>query len=297
MRARAVHGLSSFPDRDDGRVDSAIVGSADAWERANEAARVAGVTLRPLTTLEDADRILSVMIATWGEHQLLPREMIRALGDSGNEPYGAFEGDALIGYVLGWAGVDPVDGLHVHSHMLATLPDRRGGGVGYALKLAQRALCLDRGIALVRWTFDPLLSRNAYFNIVKLGALADRFLPNFYGEMTDALNRGERSDRLMVRWDLEEAKPGPATEAGSEVLGREGDDPARPTPSEVRAPAGGPALIRIPRDYHAIRDRDRALADRWREAAAQAFAVCFDAGLAVTGFTMNSTYVLSKGRT
>src|ERR1700675_4834474 len=100
----------------------------DAWDRAEDAARSAGVQLRPLTTIEDADRILDVMIATWGNHQLLPREMIRALGHSGNTPYGAFDGDQMIGYVLGWAGIEPDDGLHLHSHMLATLPDRRHRG-------------------------------------------------------------------------------------------------------------------------------------------------------------------------
>ena len=117
----------------------------EAWELANQAARAAGVELRPLTTIEDADRILAVMIATWGEHQLLPREMIRALSDSGNTPWGAFDGEGMIGYVLGWSGVDPDEGLHAHSHMLATLPDRRHRGVGYALKLAQRAQCLEQG--------------------------------------------------------------------------------------------------------------------------------------------------------
>jgi predicted GNAT superfamily acetyltransferase len=273
------------------------VEGGSAWERAHEAAWAAGVTLRPLTTLEDADRILSVMIATWGEHQLLPREMIRALGDSGNVPYGALDGDVLIGYVLGWAGVDLDEGLHMHSHMLAMLPERRHGGVGFALKLAQRALCLDRGIRVVRWTFDPLVSRNAYFNLAKLGAVADRFLPNFYGEMTDTLNRGERSDRLLVRWNLEREAKGTAEAVGVEVLGRTGDDPGRPAPSDVAPPpGGGPALIRIPRDYHELRGRDRALADAWREASAAAFAVCFDAGLIVTGFTSDSTYVLAGRR-
>ena len=272
------------------------MGSADAWARAEEAARVAGVTLRPLISLDDADRVLAVMIATWGEHQLLPREELRALADSGNEPYGAFDGDELVGYVLGWAGVDPLDGLHLHSHMLATLPGRRGSGVGYALKLAQRAFCLDRGITRVRWTFDPLLSRNAYFNLVKLGAVADRFLPNFYGEMTDALNTGERSDRLMVRWDLERATAGPATDAGAEVLSRVGDDPDLPAPSEVRSPVEGPALIRIPRDYHALRDRDRTLADAWRGASAAALRACFERGMIVIGFTMDSSYVLAEPR-
>jgi predicted GNAT superfamily acetyltransferase len=268
----------------------------EAWELANQAARAAGVDLRPLTTIADADRILSVMIATWGEHQLLPREMIRALSDSGNTPWGAFDGQEMVGYVLGWSGVEPDEGLHAHSHMLATLPDHRHRGVGYALKLAQRAQCLEQGIGVVRWTFDPLLSRNAYFNLTKLGAIADRFLPNFYGEMTDTLNRGERSDRLMVRWELEREPGGPTGAPGFEVLGRAGDDPAVPVPTDVRSPRGGSALIRIPREYHDLRERDRELAHRWREATAEAFVSCFEQGLVATGFTDDSAYVLTEGR-
>ena len=96
----------------------------------------------------------------------------------------------MVGYVLGWAGVDPEDGLHVHSHMLAALPGRRHAGVGFALKLAQRAMALDQGIQVVRWTFDPLVARNAHFNMSKLGAQCDRFHRNFYGEMGDSLNAG-----------------------------------------------------------------------------------------------------------
>ena len=146
----------------------------------------------------------------------------------------------------------------------------------------------------MRWTYDPLLSRNAHFNLTKLGAIADRFLPNFYGEMTDTLNRGERSDRLMVRWDVERPIGGPADGAGFEVLGRGGDDPAAPSPSGVRPPEGSTALIRIPREYHDLRERDRGLANAWREATAEAFTACFDAGLVATGFTADSVYVLTE---
>lgn len=266
----------------------------DAWDRAERAAREAGVRLRPLATIEDADRILDVMIATWGNQQLVPREMILALAESGNTPYGAFDGEDLVGYVLGWTGVDPHDGLHGHSHMLATLPGRRHRGVGYALKLAQRAQCLEQGIGLVRWTFDPLISRNAHFNLTKLGAMADRFLPNFYGDMADLLNAGERSDRLVVRWDLErEPADLPGLARFFEVLGRAGDDLAMPAPTDVRPPEGDAAAVRIPREYHELRGRDRGLADAWREASARAFAVCLDAGLIATAFTPDSTYLFT----
>jgi predicted GNAT superfamily acetyltransferase len=216
---------------------------SEAWELAHAAAGEAGVELRPLTTVEDADRINGVIQATWGG-QRLDREVVRALAASGNVPWGAFDGDRTIGFVLGWAGIAE-DGLHVHSHMLAAVPDHRHRGVGYALKLAQRAQALDQGISVVRWTFDPLVARNAWLNIGKLGTVVDRFERDYYGEMTDDLNAGERSDRFMVRWELER-EPGP------------------------RSVAGPATEIAVPVDLLDLRGRDPERARIWRDDVAEA---------------------------
>jgi predicted GNAT superfamily acetyltransferase len=258
-----------------------------AWETAHRAAASAGVELRPLGRLEDAGSILRVLSATWGG-QALPRELLRALADSGNVPYGAFAKDEAIGYVLGWVGVEPRDGLHVHSHMLAAMPDRRHAGVGYALKLAQRAQALEQGIALARWTFDPLVARNAYFNLHKLGVVADRFDRDFYGEMTDAVNAGERTDRFMVRWDLVR-EPGPrALEASEIVLANETG-----APGSMRAPTARRCLIEIPREYPELRTRDPDLARSWRDASAEAIEACLSAGMVAAAFdATRSAYVL-----
>jgi predicted GNAT superfamily acetyltransferase len=166
------------------------------WRDVNRAADRAGVVVRPLSTLDDADRLIEVTVATWGVN-VATREVFRALMESGNAPYGALAGDALVGVVWGWLGVGE-DGPHVHSHVLAVLEPWRARGIGYVLKLAQRAASLDQGLTLVRWTFDPLLSRNAHFNFNKLGVIGDRFERNFYGEMDDAFNVGERTDRLEI---------------------------------------------------------------------------------------------------
>jgi predicted GNAT superfamily acetyltransferase len=238
------------------------------WAHAHAAAAAADVSLRPLTSVQDAESVLEVMIATWGNHQLLPREMIVALGESGNAPYGALADGLLVGYVLGWAGVDR-DGLHVHSHMLATLPHRRHRGVGFALKLAQRAQALEQGIRVVRWTFDPMVARNAWLNLGKLGAVADRFRRDFYGRMSDTLNEGERSDRLVVRWDLD-AEPSP-----------------RPTPAEV-------VTVTVPPDYAAMRERDPEAARAARDETAAALESLLAAGRIVVGFDRErSAYLLA----
>lgn len=268
----------------------AVAVAASAWDLARRAADAAGVALRPLDRDEDADAVLRILDATWAG-QPMPREIVRALADSGNVPYGAFDGDETIGYVLSWVGIEPEDGLHVHSHMLATLPDRRHAGVGYALKLAQRAQALEQGIALVRWTFDPLVARNAYFNLHKLGVVADRFDRNHYGPMTDAINTGERSDRFTVRWELRR-EPGPRrVEAAGAVLLADGDAPGMVMPVGGRA-----AIVQIPREYAELRGRDRELANAWRDASADAIERCLAAGLVAAGFDVErSAYLFVAG--
>jgi predicted GNAT superfamily acetyltransferase len=274
--------------------------SGSAWRLANDAAAACGVRLRALTSLDDADALVRVMVATWGEQ--IPRETIRALAGSGNVPWGAFDDD-LIGYVLGWVAVDPSDGLHEHSHMLATFPDRRHRGVGYALKLAQRASCLDRGIDLVRWTFDPLVARNAHLNINKLGASCDRFHRDYYGSMPDAINAGDRSDRLVARWRLNDL-PGPPPPPGGATLAVRSEGPVRaPEPHVVDGAGDGDIVgIQIPADHAGLRTFHAELAMAWRDAVGAALDACLARGLAVVAFDPDReggrpTYFLARETT
>jgi predicted GNAT superfamily acetyltransferase len=265
----------------------------DPWALAHERAREAAVTLGQLTTVDDADLINQVVTATWGG-QHLDREVVRALAISGNVSWGAFdEAGSLTGFVLGWAGVDD-GGLHVHSHMLATVPDGRHRGVGQALKLAQRAQALEQGIEVVRWTFDPMVARNAWLNLGKLGAVADRFVRNFYGEMADSINAGERSDRLTVAWHLRR-EPGPRTiaEPAADLLVRGGGDPPEPVASPER-PARA-AAIELPSEYHDLRATEPVLATAWRDAVADAVEACLDAGMVGAAFDRErSAYVFAE---
>lgn len=254
-----------------------------AWDLARAAAEAANVQLRPLTSLGQFDDATAIMIATWGEFQLPPREVMTALAHSGNVPLGAYEGDRLVGFVLGWAGVDE-RGLHVHSHMLAALPERRHRGVGYALKLGQRAQALGQDIHVARWTFDPLVARNAWFNLGKLGAVADDFRRAFYGEMTDEVNRGDRTDRLVIRWDLDpDPAPGVWPVELPTVLAA-GGDPEGPVPVPGSAPAADGGVVEVPRDHQQLRRRDPGLASRWRDATAEALETCLGAGLVAAAF-------------
>jgi len=260
----------------------------DPWTLARDTASAAGVTLTPLITVEDADLIYALIDRTWGG-QHLDREVVRALAASGNISWGASDGDRIVGFVLGWAGVDD-DGLHVHSHMLASIPDSRHRGVGTALKLAQRAQALEQGIELMRWTFDPLLARNAWLNIGKLGAVIDRFERDFYGSMQDSLNQGERSDRAFIAWDLRR-EPGqrPVPAAEDLIVDDDGE------PAMAGREGNGPVAIAIPPEYPELRAGDAARADRWRDAVAAAIETCLAIGFVGLAFDRDrSAYVFAQ---
>ena len=156
---------------------------------------------------------------------------------------------ATLGF-LGWSG-----GVHVHSHMNAVDPSARGRGIGVALKLRQRAVCLAHGVTEVRWTYDPLIRRNARMNLVRLGAEVVAFLPDFYGELRDAISGGDRSDRFEVRWRLDS----PRTLRAIDRM---------PQPS-WRA-EGGLSLVA---DFEHVRAEDPEVAARLRDASREAFAV------------------------
>jgi predicted GNAT superfamily acetyltransferase len=241
----------------------------DPRETARQAAEAAGVEIRTLSTLEEAGEVVRLQREAWGEGQLVPRELIRAFQGAGIPPLGARSGTEIVGFVLGFIGAGE-DGLHVHSHQLAVTGGGRSRGVGRALKLAQRAWALDQGIPLMRWTFDPLIARNAYFNLHVLGTVADRFHRHYYGDMGDDVNRGQRSDRLEVRWDLRET----------------------PGPREVREPG---ARVSIPEDHEVLRTADPERARDLRDSVANELDSAIAGGLVALAFDREaSAYLLAR---
>jgi predicted GNAT superfamily acetyltransferase len=270
------------------------MGEASPWDAARAHAEGVGVTLRTLHDLVDADRVRSVIEGVWGE-QVLPREMVRAFQHAGSVLIGAEAGRDLVGFVLGFAGFEPT--LHVHSHMLAVLPEWQSRGVGFALKLAQRAECLDHGVDEVRWTYDPLVARNAHLNLVKLGTEAIRYLPHFYGEMTDRLNREDRSDRFEVRWRLRSERVAravagsPVPPAAGAALLRSREGSAGPEPVEIAIEPMPGATVALPQDHLELRRSHPDIGQRWRETTGRCFARCFEAGLVATWITPASEYV------
>lgn len=278
-----------------------MTSASPAWASAHTAAEEAGAAIRELSELEDAERVDAVIAALWGEEAVLSPPLIRAFQHAGSVLFGAEAGGHFVGFVFGFVGFG--GGVHLHSHMLGVLPEWQEKGVGYALKLAQRAACLDQRLDEVRWTFDPLIARNARFNLVKLGAVGARILLDFYGEMPDRVNRGDRSDRFEVEWRLgservERAVRKEWTEPpiGEAVLEAVDGEAMAPQPRLTGVKPSPGATVAIPRDYLALREKDPGLAREWREASAKALSACFEQDLEATWMTRDGRYVFTAQR-
>jgi predicted GNAT superfamily acetyltransferase len=165
-------------------------------------------TIRPCQKLEELAAIVKVQREIWGyaEHELYPLRLFVTLKRIGGEVLGAFTPQgSLVGFVASlpaWHGVH----RYYHSLSLGVLRAYENRGLGRALKMAQRRAALRAGIDLIEWSFDPLRAKNAYLNIVRLGAIARRYQPDYYGQVESRLQRGLPSDRLIVEWRLRSAR-------------------------------------------------------------------------------------------
>ena len=174
---------------------------------------------------------------------------------------------ALVGRAL-----PGLNGPNLHSHATGVLPEFVGKGIGEMIKRHQWDWAKENGFDTITWTFDPLVRRNAHFNVIKLGATVLGYHQNFYGELDDGINAGEQSDRVLVRWDV------------TGVDAPLGNSFVEPTPNSI--------VIETPADIEQLRKTDRVQSDGWRARQRAAFESAQLAGLRVIGLTNDFSYVL-----
>lgn len=241
------------------------------------------IEIRQLTEADDMVIIGEVFQQVWGSlTELVRLEMLMAVSHSGGYVVGAFDtsrhSDAhpngqIIGAsvaLLATHNGQPA----LHSHVTGILPGARSSGLGRAMKLHQQAWAQARGIDWIVWTFDPLVRRNAWFNIAILGAEVHQYLPRFYGTMSDAINAGDESDRLLMAWST-------VTNPDSPV--RDGSD---------LVAADIHSLVPTPDDIVALRRTDPAAVATWRADNRAALTAALTAGRPIIGFTRSGAYVV-----
>ncbi|HSF79944.1 MAG TPA: hypothetical protein VLA49_01840 [Anaerolineales bacterium] len=297
------------------------------------------ITLRILETTEDMLLVEDLQRLVWpgSDLDVVPGHMLLTAAHNGGLVIGAFDRDSqdtqaqpsLVGFVYGFPGLyfTPDGPRPKHcSHMLGVDPRYRDQGIGFLLKRAQWQMVRHQGLDRITWTYDPLLSRNAYLNITKLGAVCSTYQRELYGEMRDGLNVGIPSDRLQVDWwvnslrvdrRLSRRARGPLDLANYYAAGVEVVNPTHviqdgwPAPpeeppqflSDRQQDAEPPAilLLEIPADFQALKNAQPSLALKWRIHSRHMLETLFERGYLITDFIYmpgkhaRGFYVLSFG--
>jgi len=237
------------------------------------------LVVRELRTLADFVAAQEVARRVWGfEDRQLPSTFdLQVVGHVGGLTAGAFAGGELVGFVHGLARTNLRQPCH-HSHLLAVRPEFRGRGVSVRLKFFQRSWCLERGIRLVTWTYDPLLVLNARLNLVRLRARACAFLPDVYGEL-GGLYGGLPTDRFEVHWNLATPEVGRAAQ-GRAPEPRRAEDLPRADPRHM--PTASRVAVEIPSGAPALYASDPAAALRARRALRRTAGALFERGYEAT---------------
>lgn len=231
------------------------------------------IVIRPVEDIDDMIKLSDFFQMIWADGpDVVSFDLGYAILHVGGYASLAWNGDEVVGASFG------IRGLHhdqpiLHSHVTAsTIP-----GVGYDLKMHQLDWARKQNIPAITWTFDPLVRRNSAFNLTKLGAIAIEFLPNFYGTMTDHINAGDVSDRLLAIWptDTTGAKPiGDAIEniALADVNGQ---------PQLRQFDATQPYAIYLPEDIERLRKTDLGLVKLWRDDLHNLLENAFESGATI----------------
>lgn len=254
------------------------------------------IRVRPARERADFDACVLLQRAVWGLEDVEITSAIQLVATTwagGLVHLAETEAGQIVGFAYAFPGLRG-GRPHLHSDMVAVLPEYQKRGVGLRLKWAQREDALGRGLDLVTWTFDPLQARNAHLNLRRLGARATEFLQNFYGVTSSSLHHGLPTDRLVVRWELNDPRV--------QQRAREGDLPSTvPTPdlervNDVRWEAGWPVsseprldlegetLLEIPPDWDVLCSAAPRVAQDWHAKVRHAFQAYFGRGYVAADF-------------
>ncbi len=231
-----------------------------------------GLEIRLLDDPAEQRRVRDLFDQVWGSTSVVDIEIVRAIGHAGGYVAAAYDDGAVVGGSLGFLARH-LGAPALHSHITGVLPGVRRTGLGRAMKLHQRAWAAANGLTWITWTFDPLVRRNAWFNLGVLGAVVHEYLVDFYGPIDDTINSGGESDRLLVAWPVGDGGP---------------TDVVAPDPT-------GTVAVPTPPDIVVLRRTDPAAAVHWRHRVRRELGEPLAAGATVRGFTREGDYLVAAG--
>jgi predicted GNAT superfamily acetyltransferase len=243
------------------------------------------IIVRDCHGLPEFEQCIQVEREVWqsSDMDVVPIPLFVVASEIGGQVLGAFDGSKLVGFTLalaGWRNRKPF----LHSHMTAVLDAYRDRKIGQRLKFFQMKDALARGIGLIEWTFDPLVTKNAYFNFMRLGAIARRYLPNVYGITTSPLHASLPTDRLVAEWHLRSPRV-------VQTLAKK---------QTTRPPSEKAVRITIPNAIEELKSANPAAAIQIQNDVREKFTEWFAKGYVATRVVQGDDgmdYILERGRT
>ena len=225
---------------------------------------------------EMAHELTRVLSAVWGGAEPIPSDVIIAIMYSGG--YASLASKIIDGkkqFVGGSLAIVGNNQRKLHSHVTGVIDGATNSGVGRVLKEHQWLWAKENNFSSISWTFDPLVRRNAHFNMIVLGAKVVKYCQNYYGEINDAINAGDQTDRLVVERQVEGLGVAPS----ASFCAAEDND----------------LTIQTPQDIVALRKTDGDAAARLRLKQRASFDSAFAASFSVQGLTHDGSFVLRCG--
>lgn len=268
------------------------------------------IKIKALRTLSEMRQAVDLQRIYWGNdvESLVPAHMLFTIASYGGHVLAAMDGDMMVGVLIGLLGTNieeshrpAMANLLIASKRMVVLPDYRGGGIGYRLKLAQREFAVKQGVRLVTWTFDPLRAPNAYLNLRKLGGVCQKYQTDHYGsDDASGLAVYGFSDRLHLDWwvtnrRVEERINGSRPDmklpqyldANAAIINptryQEGERFVQPS-TRLTEPDGAFALIEIPLNFSDMISTDPDLTRAWQMHIRDVFTTLMRGGYIVTDF-------------
>lgn len=254
------------------------------------------IAIRTLHSVDEMSAAVDLQRVYWGNNMedLVPEHMLLSIARYGGHIHAAYDGGKMVGLLIGFLGadihpdnaVDAPSQLYVMSKRMVVLPEYRGQRIGEYLKQAQRQFAMRHNIQLVLWTFDPLLSRNAYLNLHKLGAVGQKYEKDYFG--TSAGNPVLSADRLQVNWWVNHPLLNEQKEidfANLPVVNSVSlSDDGLLIPNDFQLLENEILRLEIPIEFAPLERVDPDLAKRWRDFVRHAFTELLNAGYLATDF-------------
>ncbi|AEV82585.1 hypothetical protein ACWT_1566 [Actinoplanes sp. SE50] len=246
--------------------------------------------IRELDQMDEFEAAVGVLCRAWGAENaldLINASTLCAMAMARNYVAGIFVQGEMVGAAVAFRGPD-----HLHLHIAGVLPGQQNLGLGYRLMEHERDWAVAEGLSSIQWTFDPLVRRNAYFYLTKFPVTVQSYRRNLYGSLTDGVNDGDDTDRLVVAWEFGAGRPAPGLAPVDAPFDPGFWDFGRSSVALLPVEDGAVLLVPTPADIDALRTKDPDLARTWRIGVRAGFQKALGSGYRVTGFSADGWYVL-----